>query len=118
MLTDPEGRLLDQSPDVPDPYEGQFAILVHPIPGFTPPIVGPASIHLSSYTRGSTRESSQFTGAFSLGDQPGDMVSPEPPGKPGVSLSPRGPTSQGLDRYGSLGENGCLAARFPARFYL
>jgi hypothetical protein len=41
VLTDPEGRPLDQSPDVPEPYEGEFAILVHPIPGVTPHFVGP-----------------------------------------------------------------------------
>jgi hypothetical protein len=44
VLTDPEGRLLDQSPDVSDPSGGQFAILVHPIPGVTAPIVGPLKV--------------------------------------------------------------------------
>jgi hypothetical protein len=38
-LTDPEGRPLDQSPNIPAPDEGQFAILVHPIPGVSAPIV-------------------------------------------------------------------------------
>ncbi len=59
VLTDPEGRLLDQTSDVPDPNEGRFAILVHPIPGFTPPIVGPL----------------QVTSRITLGDRLGDQVS-------------------------------------------
>ncbi len=59
VLTDPEGRLLDQSPDVPAPNEGRFAILVHPIPGVTPPIVGRL----------------QVTSRTTLGDRLGDEVS-------------------------------------------
>jgi hypothetical protein len=44
VLADPEGRPLDQSPDVPEPLEGEFAILVHGISGVTPQFVGPLKV--------------------------------------------------------------------------
>jgi hypothetical protein len=44
VLTDPEGRPLDQSPDVPDPWHGEFAILIHGSSEVTPEFVGPLKV--------------------------------------------------------------------------
>lgn len=59
VLTDPEGQPLAQPSYDPALYHGQFAILVHPIPGFTPPIAGLL----------------KFTSRMSLGDRIEDQIS-------------------------------------------